>query len=209
MWLTYYPNTSSTSNELWANVGGCFVLGFLQEDSALFTKDREEELMKWRMSGMQTGSDTEQSKGEINPIELEKERRDMQNEHLRFKKTIPLYIGLSVGFCGSFTSFPSFMRDSYLALSNNLIGSNSIQIGRNAGWSVCAVLDLMFMEVGLSLAALFTGAHVSEASIYVLARVPKIGVSRFLNPIGVFLAFGGWLGALALAIWPPHEQWQW
>ncbi|KAK5654193.1 hypothetical protein OQA88_7624 [Cercophora sp. LCS_1] len=36
------------------------------------------------------------------------------------KKTIPLYIGLATGFCGSLTSFSSFLRDAFLSISNDL-----------------------------------------------------------------------------------------
>ncbi|KAI4796373.1 hypothetical protein E4T45_11995, partial [Aureobasidium sp. EXF-8846] len=106
-WLTFYPGAPLVTPVLWANVGGSFVMGFLSEDRQVF---REE----WGLENI-----------DIHTREkaLEQERSDpdaAKKAHGKTKKTIPLYIGLATGFCGSFTSFSSFMRDVFLALSNDL-----------------------------------------------------------------------------------------
>jgi CrcB protein len=176
-------------------VGGCVVMGFLQEDRALFEPRRGSMLLR----GLR----------DLENLAVSKERKLLpQKEDLKRKKTLPLYIGLSVGFCGSFTSFSSFIRDAFLALSNDLQGNRVGNLSRSAGWSVCAVLAVLIIEVGLSLAALSFGAHVAIATTPLLARLPKFQSHRFLDPLAVLLGFGCWLGAVFLAIWPPHNDWR-
>lgn len=193
-WLGDYANAPITMPELWANVGGCFVLGFLQEDRAIFAPRRGSVILR-------------AIDEECESKENEKDRPIPPKEDLKRKKTLPLYIGLSVGFCGSYTSFSSFIRDAFLALSNDLHAKNSL-LPRNPGWSVTAVLAVLITEIGLSLAALSMGAHFAEFTMPILARVPKINSSRFTDPLAVFLGFGCWLGAVLLAIFPPQDRWR-
>lgn len=195
-WITNYPNAPVIISELWANVGGCVVMGFLQEDRAIFEPRRGQHLLRALRDPEKHAADGEGKK----PLP--------QKEDLKRKKTLPLYIGLSVGFCGSFTSFSSFIRDAFLALSNDLSGKNVGHLPRNAGWSVCAVVAVLIIEIGLSLSALSFGAHIAIATTPILARLPKFHSHRFLNPLAIFLGFGCWLGAILLAIWPPHNNWR-
>jgi fluoride ion exporter CrcB/FEX len=208
-WLTYYPNAPATTNELWANVGGCFVMGFLMEDRALFgIVQRRAPATPTRLKVESDSSDVEKDEKELAQLQDKLEKKKVRTEHLAHKKTLPLYIGLSVGFCGSFTSFSSFMRDAFLALSNDLVAKNAGSTARSNGWSVCAVLAVFILEIGLSLIALSAGAHFCEAMMPLLSRVPHVNSTRFLNPLGVVLGFGCWLGAVFLAIWPPHNKWR-
>ncbi|QDS68817.1 hypothetical protein FKW77_006268 [Venturia effusa] len=194
-WITNYPNAPVIISGLWANVGGSVIMGFLQQDRAIFEPIRGPHLLY-------ALEDPEKFSGEA-------EKRPLpQKEDLKRKKTLPLYIGLSVGFCGSFTSFSSFIRDAFLALSNDLSGKNVGHLSRNAGWSVCAVLAVLILEIGLSLTALSFGAHIAIATTPTLARIPKLHTHRFLDPLAVFLGLGCWLGAILLAIWPPRNKWR-
>jgi len=79
---------------------------------------------------------------------------------------------------------------------------------RSAGWSVCALLAVIIVETGLSLAALSVGAHICEAMMPLLQRIPAVRASYILNPLGVVLGFGCWLGAVFLATWPPQNHWR-
>jgi fluoride ion exporter CrcB/FEX len=208
-WLTYYPNAPVTTNELWANVGGCFVMGFLMEDRELFGKaQRKQSRTPAKVKVESDSSDAEKEQKELTVLQDELEKRKASKELLAHKKTLPLYIGLSVGFCGSFTSYSSFMRDAFLALSNDLILKNPGSSARNDGWSICAVLAVFVLEIGLSLIALSAGAHCAEASMPLLSRIPKMNSTWILNPLGIILGFGCWLGAVFIAIWPPHNKWR-
>ncbi|KAF2115702.1 CrcB-like protein-domain-containing protein [Lophiotrema nucula] len=187
-WLGAYPNAPVTTKVIWANLGGSFVLGFLQEDRALFAEQR----------GPNLSSQSEPEKG----------HDKIQAEHLAVKKTLPLYIGLSVGFCGSFTSFSSFMRDAFLTLANDSAGKDNVVVPRSAGWSVCAVLAVVIIEVAVSLSALATGAHFAIALLPILSKLPKLNSAWYLNPLAVLFGYGSWLCVVFLAIWPPQNRWR-
>ncbi|KIW02776.1 uncharacterized protein PV09_05838 [Verruconis gallopava] len=208
-WVANYANAPVTPSELWANVGGCLVMGFLMEDRALFRtpqKSRSEPPARLKVDS--DSSDAEKLNKDLAVLQGELEKRKSGKAHLAYKKTLPLYIGLTVGFCGSYTSFSSAMRDAFLALSNDLTPKNASSGSRNDAWSVCAVVAVIILEVGLSLAALSFGAHLCEASMPILRRLPSVNKIRFLDFLAVFLGFGCWLGTVFLAIWPPQNRWR-
>ncbi|KAF4553816.1 CrcB-like protein [Elsinoe fawcettii] len=194
-WLTFYPGAPVTTSVLWANVGGSYVMGFLSEDRRLFQFPAH--LQKPNMSAS-----------------------DMKAQHAKHKKTIPLYIGLATGFCGSFTSFSSFIRDAFLALSNDLPSplSHPVPPGttppkfaithpRNNGYSVTAVLAVLIYEPGLSLAALFVGAHTALLLDRLTPSIPA-SLSRVLDRITVLFGLGAWLATILVAIFPGNTVWR-
>ncbi len=123
--------------------------------------------------------------------------------HVATKKTIPLYIGLATGFCGSFTSFSSFIRDAFLALSNDLVTPGvASTTARNGGYSFMAVLAVMIVTISLSLSGLFLGAHIAIAMEPFTPSLPYLLTRRVLDRLAVILAWGCWLGAILLSILP-------
>ncbi|KAJ5782548.1 Camphor resistance CrcB protein [Penicillium paradoxum] len=185
--LTFYAGAPVVTGVLWANVCGSLVMGFVSEDQNLF---REE----WGIS-LPKNSAAEDEKGK---------------RHMAVKKTIPLYIGLTTGFCGCCTSFSSFIRDVFLALANALpdpsIPSGSHIASRNGGYSFMALVAVILLTVSLSLSALIFGAHLALALGRVTPTVPFAFTRRFIDPTVVVLAWGCWLGAVFLAIWPPDRH---
>ncbi|KAF2225712.1 CrcB-like protein-domain-containing protein, partial [Elsinoe ampelina] len=194
-WLTTYPGAPITTSVLWANVGGSFVMGFLSEDRRLFQFP------------------THLSK----PTMTSSDRKALHSKH---KKTIPLYIGLATGFCGSFTSFSSFIRDAFLALSNDLPASLYHPVApavppprfssthpRNAGYSLPALLAVLISEPALSLSALFVGAHTALLLDKYTPSLPA-SVSRVLDPLAIPLGLGAWLAAILIAIFPTNSDWR-
>lgn len=207
-WLTFYPGAPITTPVIWANAGGSLIMGFLSEDQALFrNKFRAEHVSEKRKS--RDGQPTSDKAA-----------------FTKYKKTIPLYIGLATGFCGSFTSFSSFARDFFLAMSNSLpapiyhtfsspagVVSPSTTVGRNGGYSFEALLAVIFYTLALSLGGLILGAHIALFLENITRPIPINLVRKVLDPLMVFLGFGCWLGALLLAILPPDrfrpvEQWR-
>jgi fluoride exporter len=186
--ITLYPNTPFPSRVLWANLGGSFILGLLTEDRRLF---REE----WGHPDPDASWST----------------------HGKVKKTIPLYIGLATGFCGCFTSFSSFMRDGFLALTNALEPASPtspyhvdhVIPHRNGGFSFEATLAVLIIHPAVSLSALIAGAHFALLLQPVAPVIPFRLVRRFLDPLAVVLAFGCWIGAVLLAIFPPGDRIHW
>ncbi|KAJ5121591.1 uncharacterized protein N7515_009552 [Penicillium bovifimosum] len=186
--LTFYSGAPVVTGVLWANVAGSLVMGFLAEDKKLF---REE----WG---------TKPSK------EATVETSDRSRTHKAVKKTIPLYIGLTTGFCGCTTSFSSFIRDVFLALANALPDPSLPEAThiapRNGGFSFMALLAVILLTVSLGLSALVFGAHLALALTRFTPTVPFAFTRRVLDPLVVVLAWGCWLGAIFLAIWPPDRH---
>lgn len=186
--ITLYPNSPFTSRVLWANVGGSFIIGFLTEDRRLFQEE-------W-------GSPQPQAS---------------HSAHVKVKKTIPLYIGLATGFCGCFTSFSSFMKDSFLALTNALNSPSPttpyhvdpVIHSRNGGFSFLALTAVLIVEPAVSISALKAGAHFALLLQPITPVIPHRLTRRVLDPIGTVLAFGCWLGAIFLSIWPAGNDTHW
>ncbi|KAF1957999.1 hypothetical protein CC80DRAFT_443126, partial [Byssothecium circinans] len=203
-WLTFYPGAPITFSNLWANVAGTFVLGFLAEDRRLFRQEWGNSLYTPPRAPRSPQNDEEKAPEAINPAG--------KASHNKTKKTIPLYIGLATGFCGSFTSFSTFMRDTFLAFINDLPApvyhpgtsiNSSATLQRNDGYSFMAGLAVIILTLGTCHAALKLGAHIAVLLDAFTPTLPFRFTRRILDPIVVFLAWGSWLGAVFMAIWPP------
>lgn len=198
--LTFYPGSPVNTSVLWANVGGSFIMGFLSEDQEIF---RFEEVV-----------------AKI----PEEERQDgtRRAAHLKaHKKTIPLYIGLTTGFCGSLTSFSTFIRDVYLALADRLpvpIGhyadislfASAPAVARtpNGGFSFMALVAVLFTEIGLSLAGLFLGAHLAIGVSPWTPSLPQHWLRKVLDPAAVIFACLSWVAVILLVILLPENSQQ-
>lgn len=187
--LTFYPGAPIVTGVLWANVGGSLLMGFFQEDRRLF---REE----WGTPNNNNNNNNTSDAAE------------QAKQHETVKKTIPLYIGLTTGFCGCFTSFSSFIRDVFLALTNDLPNPSSEGniVSRNGGYSFMALVAVILTTVSLSLCALLFGMHLAAALDGVTPTVPFRFTRRVLDPVMAVLGWGCWLGAVFLAIWPPDRH---
>jgi fluoride ion exporter CrcB/FEX len=201
--LTEYPGAPVIFGVLWANFGGSLVMGFLAEDRMLF-------LNGWGTPtyGQKIARAEEQESGsgpDLPNIDLDAAKK----AHLAIKKTIPLYIGLATGFCGSFTSFSSFIRDIFLAISNDLVSPDrQSPTSRNGGYSFMAMVSVILTTVCLSLSALFIGAHLAIALEPMTLSLPTQFIRKFLDRIAVPLGFGAWATAIVLAAVPPHTHWR-
>jgi CrcB protein len=196
-WLNFYPGTPLNFPVLWANFAGCLILGFILEDRNLFIEG-------W---GNSLPSPTPASS-------LEK----AYEQHVKVKKTLPLYIGVATGFCGSLTSFSSFMEDAFLAMSNDLpvpqshpypsgfqIPDPSMTIPRNAGFSICALLAVIILTLVVALGAFKAGEHLAA---FVDPYMPTISfhfTRKYIDKAIVPIAWLMWLGSLLMAIVPPDR----
>ena len=215
--LTTYPGSPLTISVLWANFGGSFIMGFLSEDRKLFTSDHCSE--KPETDGEKRNDDTENGvmdggssqSGTRDPMDPGAERVEARKAHAALKKTIPLYVGLTTGFCGSFTSFSSFMCDGFLALSNEPLivqSNNSLATSvasRNGGYSFMALVAVILLTVSLCLSALQVGAHLAIALNRVTPTIPVFLTRKVLDRSAVIMALGVWLGSIIIAIWPPDR----
>ncbi|RMY35609.1 hypothetical protein D0865_13865 [Hortaea werneckii] len=203
-WLTFYPGAPVVTPVIWANFAGSLFMGFLAEDQGLFRDSWAAMETEKRASSRSHHSDLE---------------RLSKAERAKVKKTIPLYIGLATGFCGSLTSFSSFARDFFLALSNDLPTpidhpstlaagappSTTSTVSRNGGYSFESWTAAVITTIALSLGGLIVGAHLALFAESLTPRIPKKFTRVFLDPFMVILAAGCWLGAVFMAIWPPDR----
>jgi CrcB protein len=202
--LTFYPGAPVSFSELWANVAGTFIMGFLAEDRRLFRAE-------W-------------GRGESMPEPVDRSAEDAGKEkarHGKVKKTIPLYIGLATGFCGSFTSFSSFIRDVFLSSSNDLrspinhpypagtpIPSPSTTIHRDRGYSALAVLATIIITLATCYSALKVGSHFALLVDPITPSLPFRFTRRVMDPLFLLLGWGCWIGAIILTIFPIHDAWR-
>lgn len=188
--LTFYTGAPVVTGVLWANLTGSLIMGFLTEDKNLFQQE-------WGKPTTPEPKDT-------------REAAQHAKTHKAVKKTIPLYIGLTTGFCGCCTSFSSFMRDVFLALANALpdpsLPAGAGIASRNGGYSFMALVAVLLLTVSLSLSALIFGAHLALGLARVTPTVPFALTRRVVDRVMVPLAWGCWLGAVFLAIWPPDRH---
>ncbi|KAE9372310.1 hypothetical protein N431DRAFT_439420 [Stipitochalara longipes BDJ] len=214
--ITFYPGAPVVFSELWANFGGSLFMGFLSEDRMLFkeewgTPTYDQQVEKAR----QQGQDEESGSSSDQAIDLQAAKK----AHAATKKTIPLYIGLATGFCGCFTSFSSFIRDAFLALSNNLSSplnhpedyspihaTSTSTVHRNGGYSFMALLAVIITTIALCISGLHIGAHLAIAFEPYTPSLPFTFCRKVLDRLAVVLAWGCWLGAIFLAIFPPDRN---
>ncbi|KAK4252144.1 CrcB-like protein-domain-containing protein [Corynascus novoguineensis] len=185
--LTNYPGPPVVFASVWPNFAGSLMMGFLLEDCVLF---REASL----------------------PFNNEENPASAKQAHAAFKKTIPLYIGLATGFCGSLTSFSAFMRDAFLALVNDVPASSSDH--RSGGHSFLALLAVPVVTLSLSLSAFSLGTHLAAALASFAPRLPTRAPSVYggrllLDRLAVLLGWGCWLGAVLLSALPPAGYASW
>lgn len=101
---------------------------------------------------------------------------------------VALYIGLTTGFCGSITSFSSFVWNCFQALANL-----DPYYPRSVGHNVIALAAQVIITLCVSIAALRFGAHVAQLTRHLLPSVRQLTeVRRYLDAIGITLAIGGW-----------------
>lgn len=204
--LTKYPDTPVLFTTIWANFGGCLVMGFLSEDRMLFRNEwgvPTYDKVLQRANGRNGDEESASPSGSVDLTAAKK-------AYLATKKTIPLYIGLATGFCGSFTSFSTFMRDVFLAMSNDIVapGFGTSAESRNGGYSFMAMVAVIITTVGLSLSGLIFGAHLAIATERFIPSIPYYVARKFLDPLFVLLGWGCWLGAVLMSIFPPHDSWR-
>lgn len=210
--LTFFPGAPVQTGVIWANFAGSVFMGFLLEDRKLFREewgpvDRDAQAQAKRKDEEHGKIDKVKKESEIDMAAAQKKRSSV-------KKTIPLYIGLATGFCGSFTSFSSFIRDVFFGLSNSIpvpvqnISSAPLDesaIPRNGGYDFMALVAIILLTVTLCLGGLRGGAHLAIALEPYTPSIPFHITRKFVDRIAVFLAFGAWLGATIMAIWPPDR----
>lgn len=199
--LTMYPGAPVTFPVIWCNFGGCLLMGFLAEDQMLFRQG-------YGAPGSAHDATNAVNAGEtdLRPQTSSTTRKTRQE----IKRTIPLYIGLATGFCGSLTSFSALIRDAFLAMSNDII---SPDIGypprtRPGGHSFMAFLAVVITSIGLSVTGLFLGSHLAMELERITPTLPYKFTRKFFDRLMVPVGIGSWIVILFMSLFPPHAAWR-
>lgn len=209
-WLTYHPGAVITTPVVWANFAGSLVMGFLVEDSKLFREAWPEHKSSTSRAEKRLSKQSTKSRRSVFSGDFDRYQR---RERLKIKARIPLYVGLTTGFCGCFTSFSLFARDMFLALSNDLPtppyqpGSLNpgYNIARSGGYSFLALLAVIITELTLSIGGFIAGRQMALLFEDYTPRIPTRLTSILLDRLVIVLAWGCWLGSIFLVIWPPDR----
>ncbi|TGZ80606.1 hypothetical protein EX30DRAFT_55385 [Ascodesmis nigricans] len=174
--LTHY-NGAPLGGVIWANFAGCLIMGVLLQDKKLFAflqaVDGEE-------------------------VEIENEK-DVIAEA---KKTLPLYVGLTTGFCGSLTSFSSFLLECFKQLANVAPTYD----GRpTKGYNLMALLAYLISTLALSFSALQLGAHIAIFAHRFTPTLPRRAVT-LLDWSVLPAAVSCWIAAVLMAVF--IERWR-
>ncbi|KNB04793.1 hypothetical protein FOXG_06818 [Fusarium oxysporum f. sp. lycopersici 4287] len=203
--LTFYTGAPVTFATLWVNFAGTLFLGLLSESSAVFNGEPSPEKGK---------ADAENSDGVLESssrIDDESNREGDTDIRATARKPLPLFIGLSTGFCGSLTTFSSFVRDVFLALSNSLPApqyhsdeSSKELASRGVGMNIMAMLAVILTTLCMCLSALKIGAHIAILLNRRHLELP-FRLRVVLDRCALLLGFGTWLGAVLMAVFPPDR----
>ena len=189
--LTTYPSAPITTPVLWPNLAGSLIIGFLATDLRLFHSNPAAPRSRRRHHGLPAAEPAPPS-----PL-LYPQYTD--------KKTVPLYVGLATGFCGSLTSFSTFQRDVFLALADASPAPAMPGALRSPGQSFLALLASLILTPAVCLAGAQAGGHLAWGLDPYLPTIPAPFTRQVCDRAIVLFAALAWLGAAVLAGWPPDR----
>lgn len=211
--ITFFPGAPVVFSELWPNAAGTLIMGFLVEDRMLFKEE-------WGVAVYDDKIQEAKKFSQDDSVDLASAKK----AHGATKKTIPLFVGLATGFCGSFTTFSAFIRDTFLALSNNLptplghptdialngtsLTSTTTTVSRNAGFSIISVLEVLIITLSICITAFRFGIDLAQLLEPYTPSLSFVFTRQFLDRFAVILALGGWTIAIILTILPPSPSWR-
>ncbi|KAK7701455.1 hypothetical protein SLS64_010199 [Diaporthe eres] len=190
--LTAYPAEPARFTSLWPNFGGSLVLGFLSEGAELFRHPKAARSLS-RAPPTITKEDT----GERSPSDTEAGGREKEGGHAAEESSlpVPLHIGLATGFCGSFTTYSAFMRDSFEALAG-MLGTT---VKPSPGQDFMSVAAVIIISISMSIGGLKAGAHIAIFLKRYEKRLPR-RVLRVMDRTSVVLGSTLWACAIAMAV---------
>ena len=212
--LTQYPGAPVTFGILWANFAGTAVLGFLTE-SAQLLHDRHAGDVKSLSSRRGTPRESGIMLDSIPPTDAESGGESSESDDApAAAPPTPFFIGLASGFCGSFTSFSSFMLDAFLAMTNALPApayhtgeEDPSLISRGVGWDFLALLATTLLTVCMCLSGLKLGGHAAIVLSGVRIGSGRLALVRsLLDKTIAFVAVGFWVVAVLLCAYPPGDS---
>lgn len=193
--LTAYPAEPASFTSLWPNFAGSLALGFLSEGAELFRHPKAARSLSRTPARI-----TKQDTGERSPSDTERSDgggREKEDDRAAEKlpMPVPLHIGLATGFCGSFTTYSAFMRDSFEALAGMLRATSGQP---SPGQDFMSAAAVIIITLSMSIGGLKAGAH---AAIFLKGYEKRLSrrALRGADRASVVLGAALWACAIAMA----------
>ncbi|KAI1125693.1 CrcB-like protein-domain-containing protein [Nemania abortiva] len=200
---TYAASPVHFGDSLWPNFTGTLILGFLSEGSELLHHPRATRSIARPYPDANPAParpDTPRHSTHASR-RSESQTRDGRRGSSQNLTPTPLHIGLATGFCGSFTTFSTFMRDCFTELSGIAAPTG---LAPSPGRDFMGVAAVLFVTIGSCVTGLKLGAHIAIFLRGFNRRVPR-RVVRWLDYASLVLGIGAWIGAVIMAVVPPDR----
>lgn len=194
--LTTYPADLIRYGSIWPNFAGTIMIGFLSEGAELLHHPASARSIA--RPRLQVPENTILNASDISQSSELLEANEAPQKPI---VPVPLFIGLSTGFCGSFTSFSAFMRDCFVALSW-LLSSPSLH--SSPGQDFMSVTAVLIITVAICTAALKIGAHLAILLKTFNSKLSR-RVVRCFDHIVLIFGVGSWAGVIIMCIIPPDR----
>lgn len=142
--LTTYPGTY-LGGVVWANFTACFVMGYAVDSSKL-----------WNLLLAQHDEKASEADGHRESSEQSR-ISDHKVSAYANKGSIPLYVGLTTGFCGTCSSFSSLILEAFNKSADTAEGAPYSY--PNPAYGIMEFLSVIFTQLGMSVAGFHLGKH--------------------------------------------------
>ena len=145
--LTSYSGTY-LGGVVWANFTACFVMGLAIDSSKLWNLLLEQDDEK------ESEADGLRESSEQSRIS------DRKVSAYANKGSIPLYVGLTTGFCGTCSSFSSVILEAFNKSTDTVVGASYSY--PNHAYGIMEFLSVIFTQIGMSVVGFHLGKHLCD-----------------------------------------------
>lgn len=120
------------------------------------------------------------------------------------KSVIPIYVGVTTGFCGTCSSFSTFILECFNKAANTLPEQYNYP---TAGYGVMEALAVAIAHVSVSASGFHLGKHLME---YFDARVPPLPLKAFnaLNLLSCVIGIAAYIVVIVLICTQNYGSWR-
>lgn len=120
-----------------------------------------------------------------------------KSKYYKSKTEVPLYIGLTTGFCGTVTSLSSFILELFQLSSNTTIVDFAYP---NPGWGVTTWFAYVFITLCVSAGSFIVGRHIAEMLIDNSRTSFSPSLIHLIQDVISVLGFLAWITVITLSI---------
>ncbi|SGZ50350.1 CIC11C00000000477 [Sungouiella intermedia] len=129
---------------------------------------------------------------------IDDSRRDVM---FASKGVIPFYVGITTGFCGTCSSFSSFILEAFNKAANTLPSSMDYP---NAAYGIMEALSVFITHIGISVAGFHGGRHLTDAIDKFPIRKSYLALEYGSSALGL----AAYVISIVLACTQDHGTWR-